>query len=251
MKNYHNPIRSILILAIAAALMSSCKTQNLLSQKRTRGAELDTVFRFDPGYEYVIRKDDKISISVWGQDELSVGSSYGIYNSNEVYGKWLLVDHNGNIELPRYGTFRTEGLRVTELKATLKGIFGKWIVNPIVDVKVLNKEITVLGEVRNPAVVTVDKDRNTLLEIISKTGGFEFYANLKHVKILRQNGPHVHVANIDLTQSGNVMATNIQLHPGDYVIVPSRKSKVFDRRISTIIPFATTATAAAILLGAL
>lgn len=251
MKTFHNPVRLIVILTLAAAMMSSCKTQNLLSGNRSQKVQLDSVFRFNPGYEHIIRKDDKISISVWGQDELSVGSSYGIYNSNEVYGKWLLVDQNGNIELPRYGTFRVEGLRVTELKTTLKGIFGKWIVNPIVDVKVLNKEITVLGEVRNPAVVTVDKDRNSLLEVISKTGGFEFYANLKHVKILRQDGPHVHIANIDLTRSDNVLATNIQLYPGDYVIVPSRKTKVFDKRISTIIPFATTATAAAILLGAL
>jgi polysaccharide biosynthesis/export protein len=245
-------VQFLLILITAVTLLTSCKTQNLLTERRSREAKpLDSVFRYNPDYEYLIRKDDKISVSVWGQDELSVGSSYGIYNSNEVYGKWLLVDQTGSIELPRYGTFQVEGFRITELKAKLKALFGKWIANPIVDVKVLNKEITVLGEVRNPAVVTVDKDRNTLLEIISKTGGFEFYANLKRVKILRQDGPHVHIANIDLTKSGDFVAANIQLHPGDYVIIPSRKSKVFDKRITTIIPFASTATAAAILMGAL
>ncbi len=243
----------ILLMSMAALLLlGSCKTQNLFSVSGSdRKAKLDSTFRYNPTYEYVIRKDDKISISVWGQDELSVGSSYGIYNSNEVYGKWLLVDQTGSIELPRCGTFRVEGFRITDLKARLKSMYGKWIVNPIVDVKVLNKEITVLGEVRNPAVVTVDKDHNTLLEIISRTGGFDFYANLKYVKILRQSGTDVHVANVDLTRKGDLLATNIQLHPGDFVIVPSRKSKVFDKRISTIIPFASTATAAAILLGAL
>jgi polysaccharide export outer membrane protein len=143
-----------------------------------------------------------------------------------------------------------EGLTVPKLKDTLKTIYKNWIVNAVVDVKILNKQITVMGEVRNPSVVQVDKDRNTLLEMISRTGGFEFYANLKSIKILRQQGLHVKVANIDLTKSGNYQFKNIQLYPGDIVIVPSKRHKTFDKRISTIIPFTSTITAAAILMGA-
>lgn len=239
-------------MLLIPVLIASCKTQNLFVQKGAGNntGSLDSTFFYNPDYEHVIRKDDKVSISVWGQDELSVGSVYGIYNSNEVYGKWLLVDKLGNVELPKYGTFKVEGYSIPVLKDSLKDIYNKWITNPIVDVKVLNKEITVLGEVKNPTVVQVDKDRNTLLELISKSGGFEFYANLKYIKILRQEGEHVRVANIDLTKSGSYLEKNIQLHPGDVVIVPSKRYKCFDKRISTIIPFTSTVTAAAILLGA-
>jgi polysaccharide biosynthesis/export protein len=234
-------------------LLASCKTQNLFVEKKganSKHAVLDSAFCYNPSYEHIIGKDDKVSISVWGQDELSVGSVYGIYNSNEVYGKWLLVDQRGNIELPKVGSFKAEGYTVPLLKDSLRNIYKKWIVNPVVDVKILNKEITVLGEVRNPTVIPVDKDRNTLLEMISKTGGFEFYANLKYIKVLRQEGEHVRVANIDLTKSGDYLTQNIQLHPGDVVIVPSKRYKTFDKRISTIIPFTSTVTAAAILMSA-
>jgi len=123
------------------------------------------------------------------------------------------------------------------------------LVTPIVDVKVLNKEITILGEVRNPNTIQVDKDKNNLFEMISKTGGFDFYANLKSIKILRQEGENVKVTNIDLTKSDDILNTNILLHPGDIVIVPSKKNKEFDKRISTIIPFTTTVSAAAIIMG--
>jgi polysaccharide biosynthesis/export protein len=239
-----------LLLIIVPLWLTSCKTQNLLVETGRQARTIDSAFLYNPHYEHVIGKDDKVSISVWGQDELSVGSSYGIYNSNEVYGKWLLVDQRGNIELPKIGTMYIEGYTLPVLKDTLRNILKKWIVNPVVDVKVLNKQITVMGEVRNPAVMAVDKDRNTLLEMISRSGGFEFYANLKYIKILRQEGEHVHVANIDLTQSKDYLAKNIQLHPGDVVIVPSKRYKTFDKRISTIIPFTSTATAAAILMGA-
>lgn len=242
----------LLLFGTITILLSSCKTQNVFESKgskKSKLSKLDSSFHYNSTYEHIIQKDDKVSISVWGQDELSVGSSYGIYNSNEVYGKWLLVDQLGNIEIPKYGSLKVEGLTVPKLKETLKTIYKKWIVNAVVDVKILNKQITVMGEVRNPSVVQVDKDRNTLLELISRTGGFEFYANLKSIKVLRQQGLHVKVANIDLTESGNYQFKNIQLYPGDIVIVPSKRHKTFDKRISTIIPFTSTITAAAILMG--
>ena len=206
-------------------------------------------FQYDANYQYKIRKDDKISISVWGEDNLSVGSIYGIYNSNEVYGKWLLVDTNGNIEIPKIGTKNVLNKTIPELKQEIKQELKQWLVNPVIDVKVLNKEITILGEVRNPNTIQVDKDHNNLLEMISKTGGFDFYANLKAIKILRQEGENVKVTNLDLTNSVDILNQNIQLHPGDIVIVPSKKNKEFDKRIATIIPLTTTISAAAIVMG--
>lgn len=232
-------------------VLTSCSTQNLFVKKANdfTDAIVDSSFLYDPNYQYKIHKDDKIAISVWGQDELSIGSVYGIYNSNEVYGKWLLVDANGNIEIPKIGTTYVLDKTIPELKESLKQEFQKWVVNSIVDVKVLNKEITILGELRNPGTIKIDKDQNRLLEIISKAGGTEFYANLKIIKILRQEGEHVRVTNIDLTLSNDLNYRNVTLHPGDIVIVPSKKCKDFDKRVSTIIPFTSTITAAAILIG--
>ena len=236
-----------------ATFFGSCKTTNLFIEPRpernSETAVLDSAFFFNSRYEYRIRKDDKISISVWGQDELSVGSTYGIYNSNEVYGKWLMVDAEGNIEIPKIGTYNVLDMSVIQLKKSLKKLFGEWLVNPIVDVKVLNREITVLGEVRDPQVIKIDKDHNTLLDMLAHCKGFDDYANVKYIKILRQEGEHVRVANIDLSKSGEFLRKNIQLRPGDVVIVPSKKHKEFDKRVATIIPFTTTITAAAILLG--
>lgn len=240
-------MKKIIKIALLVMLFTSCKTQNLLvTTDKTNDSE---AFKYDANYQYTVRKDDKISISIWGEDNISVGSVYGIYNSNEVYGKWLLVDIDGNIEIPKIGTTRVVGKTVPQLKEELKSQYKKWIINPIIDVKVLNKQITIMGEVRNPNTIQVDKDNNNLLELISKTGGFDFYANLKSIKVLRQDGENVKVTNLDLTKTNDILNTNIQLHPGDIVIVPSKKNKEFDKRISTIIPFTTTVSAAAIMMG--
>jgi polysaccharide export outer membrane protein len=243
----------LISFALGTILLSSCKTTNLFEDKKADNsvAALSSVFSNTADYQYQIRKDDKITISIWGQDELSVGSTYGIYNSNEVYGKWLMVDANGNIEIPKIGTFNVEKMTLIALKDSLRVRFSTWIKSPIVDIKVLNREITVLGEVRDPQVISVDKERNTLIDVITRCKGFEFYANTKYIKVLRQVGEDVYVANIDFTKKGDYLLKNINLYPGDVVIVPSKKFKDFDRRVSTIIPLTTTISAAAIFMGVL
>jgi polysaccharide export outer membrane protein len=240
-------MKAIIKILLLSLVFTSCKTENLLVSKKPAADQ--AVFLYDSTYQYKIRKDDKLSISVWGEDNLSVGSVYGIYNSNEVYGKWLMVDANGIIEIPKIGPTVVLDKTVPELREELRTSLKKWLVNPIVDVKVLNKEIIILGEVKNPSTINIDKDHVSLFEMISKSGGFDFYANLKSIKILRQVGNQVKITNLDLTTDNDVPNTNIQLHPGDVVIVPSKKNKEFDKRIATIIPLTTTLTTAAILFG--
>ncbi len=244
-------IRPWLLSFFLLYLLVSCKTTNLFDSKKENNtvATIDSVFFPDSSYQYKIRKDDKITISVWGQEDLSIGSSFGIYNSNEIYGKWLLVDKKGNIEAPKIGTITVENKTIIELKDTLQSIYSEWVLNPIVDIKILNRQITILGEVRDPQVITVDKEKNSLITMVTLCKGFDFYANVKYIKVLRQVGPNVHIANINLTKSGDFLYQNIDLYPGDIVIVPSKKYKVFDKRISTIIPFTSAITTAAVLLG--
>lgn len=259
--NRFHPLFSLLLLI---ALLSSCRTQNLFqaNSKQARPsvpanpsssvnkAGVDTsFFTINADYEYIIRKDDKISVSIWDHDDLSVGSLYGIYNSNEVYGKWLMVNARGEINVPKIGAFRIRGLSIVQAQDSLKKRYAEWVKNPIVEVKVLNKEITVMGELKSPGKFLVDKDYNPLIEMIAKAGDFDFYADKRHVKVIRLVQNEVKEITIDLTRMENYTNKNILLLPGDVVYVPSKKGKDFDKRIATIIPFASIATAFAITYG--
>jgi polysaccharide export outer membrane protein len=244
-------MKFLILFFLFGALLFSCSTQNILVENKTEdkrlSQSLDSVFLSKEKYEYKIRLNDKISISVWGQDELSVGSIYGVYNSNEIYGKWLMVDENGKIEVPKIGPLSVLNHTTNQLKDTLLNRFGEWIKNPIIDIKIMNKEVTVLGEVRAPQSFIIDKDNNNLFEMISKSGGFEFYANLKKIKVIRQIGDSTHVAQIDISKHRNdYYAKNIQIYPGDVIIVPSKKNKEFDKRVSTLIPFTASISAIAV-----
>src|SRR5476651_2783061 len=137
-------MKTILFL-FSAMLLASCATQNLVAipAGKVNNTEAETAaFKYDPNYQYTLKKDDKINISLWDNDDLSVGSIYGIYNSNEVYGKWLMLDAAGNVTVPKLGEINLLGLTIPQAKTKLTTSFAKWIVNPVIEVKVLNKEVT-------------------------------------------------------------------------------------------------------------
>jgi polysaccharide biosynthesis/export protein len=238
-----------LVIAAAALLaLSSCTPQNILSSDPSI-KEAPEIFAFDTAYQYRIRQDDKISISVWDHDDLSVGSIYGIYNSNEVYGKWLLVDINGNISVPQIGEVTAAGKTVVEMESFLRQSFAKIIKNPVVEVKVLNREVTVIGEVKNPGKVLLEKEHYTLLDVLGKSGDFDFYADRSKVKVVRDVAGQPKSVTVDLSELKNYTSSNIFLQPGDVVYVPTRKSKVWDKRSGSIIIPATALITTAVLVA--
>lgn len=236
----------------ALFILSGCSAQNLF-QKRKSSEQLVTgdtaYFKNDPAYEYRLGKDDKVTISVWNHDDLSVGSLYGIYNSNEVYGKWLMVDAEGMIPVPRIGLVKIGGLTQREARDTLVKKYSLLVVNPVVEVKVLNKEITILGEVKTPGNYLLEKEHNTLVELIGRSGGFEFYANRKQVQVLRVVDGLQKQIIVNLTGRDQRFAANVQLHPHDVIVVPSRKGKMWDKKSGSVIPVASVISALALVFN--
>lgn len=248
-------INIIFSLIVVSMSLASCATQNILQRNKKDEANSlfeDSIFQSRAEYQYTLRKDDKISISVWDHDDLSVGSIYGIYNSNEVYGKWLLLDAAGNVNVPKLGTINLLGLTIIQAQEKLKIEYKKWVVNPIVEVKVLNREVTLLGELKTPGTYLLEKEKNSLLELIGRAGDLDFYANKKKVQIVRsvKNQPLSYT--VDLTKMDPAFTANISLQPGDVVYVPSRKGKHWDKRAgSTLVPIASAISSIVLIAGLL
>lgn len=230
----HRLLRPYLLLVLG--LLSGC-TQNLFvtKQKLPPAAILDV----GPAYQYHLRKDDKISLSVWDHEELSVGSIYGHYSVNETEGKWTMIDAQGDLGVPRIGPVHVEGLTVPEAEAQLEKTLSKWIVNPQLTLKVLNMEATVLGEVNLPGKQRLEKERNTLVEVLGKAGDMGVYADKRHIKLMRPATAGTQAVEIDLTQLSAFDRSNIVVVPGDVVYVPAKSGKQFDRKAPSVLGIAS------------
>ena len=234
-------LRPIIILLLGTSLITSCSYQNIFSNKQQN--DLTELLTKDTTYQHKITVDDKLSISVWNHDNMSIGSLFGIYNSNEVYGKWVLVDAVGYAMLPKLGKVRLGGLTCVEAADTLTALYSDFLVDPILVVKVLNRDVTILGEVRTPGKYILEKESNTLTEIIGSAQGFEFYADKKNIQLIRNNKSY----RIDFTKLHN---NNYQIlvQAGDVINIPTRRGKAIDKKAPTLIPFASALTAVAVLV---
>ena len=244
-------IKSIISIMLLLGLfyLSSCKTTNLF--EATNYANLDSLSKASASMQlYRIKTDDKISVSIWNHDDLSVGSVFGIYNSNEVYGKWVMVNQIGEISLPEVGTVNVKGLTIHEAEKMLSEKYAKFIVKPTIVVKVLNREITVLGEVRKPGKIILEKEMTSVVEILAEAGGLDYYADKKNIKLIRgtKNGPVQF--DLNLTKKNDFIAQTLPVQSGDVLYIPAKNGKASDKKITYLLPIASIVTALAV-VGAL
>ena len=193
--------------------------------------------------QYLIDSDDKITVSIWNNDDISVGSLYTIYSANEVFGRWVQVDSVGYARLPKIGTFYMKGLTCTQAADSIAEFLSKEVKDPIVVIRVLNREITIIGEVRTPGNFILEKEQTTLYEWLGKAEGFTQYANTKKVQLVRDSTSYI----IDLSKQNALALHAVSVYSGDVVNVPSKSGKGFDMSIGRIIPFASAFTAIAVL----
>lgn len=235
-------MRILTYFVILCLILNSCKTINIFQSNDLRSSDELIAMGFEPHH---LIPGDKVTISVWKHDDLSVGSVFNIYNTNESFGKWVMVSADTCLVIPSVGHFNVRDLTIETLRDSIVSRLIVDILNPIVVVKVLNKTVTVLGEVKSPGNFILEKDKTSLTEIIGSCEGLLPYADVEHVEIIRDNNSYL----IDLTISGNRSANNIFLKSGDVVKVPSLKGKKLDQKAPTIIPFTSALTSVAVLLS--
>ena len=223
MKNVFN------IIFFSLALIS-CKTLNIYNVDAKEGA-LEELINDSKDFYSTISVDDKVSVSVWGHEGMSVGSVFGIYNSNEVFGKWLIVSPDSVLTLPKLGRIKVVGLKLDELKDVLTKKYGKFILNPIVDVKIHNHEVTIIGQVIKPGNYSIYKGHNSVAYLIGAAGGTDYYAKLQRVNLVRGEDNYI----LDLTEMNPLAMDRSTLKPGDVLYFPTKKGKVLDKKSSTLL----------------
>ena len=137
-----------------------------------------------------------------------------------------LVDYNGNIEFPVLGTIKVEGLTRTDLTALLVERIKVMAKDPIVNVRLANFTITVIGEVSNPGTFTMQDERVTLLEALGYANDLTIFGKRKNVKLIREIDGKKKFAEIDLTSINTVNSHLYYLQQNDVIYVEPNNAKV-------------------------
>ena len=154
-----------------------------------------------------------------------------------------LVDSDGNIEFPVLGTVHVSGLTRQELVEKLKQEISKYVQNPIVNIKIINFQVTVLGEVNRPGTFTVPDERLSLSKALGLAGDLTIYGRRDNVMILREIGDTKEYSYVDLTQSDFLNSPYYYLQQNDVVYVEPNSAQMqgasYNRNASVYISIAS------------
>lgn len=130
-----------------------------------------------------------------------------------------LVDEDGFIDLPVIGRTKVAGLSRKELKDKLVEDYEEYLDNPIVNIKILNFRIAVLGDVRNPGVKLIPNERITIPEVIALAGDLNPTAVRDNVMIIRERDGVRSEFRVDFTGRDVLSSEVYYLEQNDIVYV--------------------------------
>lgn len=154
-----------------------------------------------------------------------------------------LVDSDGNIEFPVLGTVHVAGLTRQQLTEKLKKQIAAYVQDPIVNIKLINFQVTVLGEVNRPGTYTVPDERLSLTKALGLAGDLTIYGRRDNVMILRETGDTKEYKYVDLTQSDFLTSPYYYLQQNDVVYVEPNSAQMqgasYNRNASVYISIAS------------
>ncbi|SMP28288.1 polysaccharide export outer membrane protein [Flavobacterium hercynium] len=139
-----------------------------------------------------------------------------------------LVTPTGNITLPVLNEITLTGLTPTEAELKIKERLIKegYLVNPTVQVRVLNNKFTILGEVNSPGVIAFSEESISLLNAIGLAKDLTYWAIRNDVKLIREIDGKRLVYHIDLTTAGWMNNPHYRIRQNDVIVVTPNKLKV-------------------------
>jgi polysaccharide biosynthesis/export protein len=163
-----------------------------------------------------------------------------------------LVDSEGNIDFPQLGIIKVAGLQRQELAAKLKQEISLFVKDPIINIRIVNFQVSILGEVNRPGTYTVQDEYLSLPKALGLAGDMSIYGLRENVLVMREeNGQKTH-AYLDLTDAAVVNSPFYYLQQNDVVYVePNNAQKQgagYNRNASVYISIASVLISLAILI---
>ena len=163
-----------------------------------------------------------------------------------------LVDNEGNIEFPVLGTIHVAGLNRKQVSELIEEKVSKYVQNPIVNVRIANFQVTVLGEVNQPGTFSIPDEYLSLNKALGFAGDLTIYGKRKNVLIIREAEEGKTYNYVDLTDASLLNSPYYYLQQNDVVYVePNNAQKqgaAYNRNSSVYISIASVLISLAILL---
>ncbi|HEX5150809.1 MAG TPA: polysaccharide biosynthesis/export family protein [Parafilimonas sp.] len=149
-----------------------------------------------------------------------------INSTNNSTGEGYLVDRNGTIDFPVLGNIKVQGLTIPQLKDSLKIKLDKYLQDPIINVRLLNYKVTVVGEVLRPSTYSIPSERITVMDAIGMAGDLTIYGKRENVLLIREENGERKFIRLNLNSSNIFESPYYYLKQNDIIYVEPNESKI-------------------------
>ena len=217
---------------------SSCVTQRRVEYLQDNNKNVKS-FKEADFSDYRLKPNDELYIQINSLDEaaanvFSAGKEQAYYiGTMQPYGASLMsysIDKDGYLLLPVIGKVLVKDKTVSEVSTILKDSLNHVLNQPIVSVKLVNRYVSVLGEVKNPGHFSYSQDKLTIYDALGLAGDITDYGNRDNVILIRNiNGENIRI-NVDITKSEVLSSDYYNLRPNDIVYVKPLRNKFWGMR---------------------
>lgn len=146
-----------------------------------------------------------------------------------------LVDTEGYLIFPVLGKIKAAGMSKSELANFIKeSVYPHYITEePIILIRFINFNISVLGEVSRPGSFKIDNERVSLLEALSLAGDMTIYGRRNSLLLIREQNGHRESIRIDMRDKNLVNSPYFYLQQNDVIYVEPNDPKARSSAIST------------------
>jgi polysaccharide biosynthesis/export protein len=166
-----------------------------------------------------------------------------------------LVSPEGTINFPVLGEVSVEGLTRMDIQKHLEYKIQNYVKEPIVDVRIVNFSVTVLGEVGSPGRIQITDGRVTMPELIAMAGDITYDGKRENITIIREEAGVRKIGTIDMTSTALFSSPYFYLKQNDIVYVEPTykavKSAGFFTSYQGIISVGTTIISLYLLINSL
>lgn len=227
-----NMWKKSLVWVSVLVLLTSCFTPKKVVYLQDLPQGMEQELKAD--YEAKIKKDDLLQILILAQtpeaakpfnlSALVQDMSTGGNNKDQ---SAYLVDVNGCVDLPVLGQMMVEGMTTREVKAviTRKLQEKNLIKEPVVQVRIQNFKVLMLGEVKSPGAIEVKGERITLLDAISQAGDLTMQGRRDRVAVIREEDGKRTAHYLDLKSKAIFDSPYFYLKQNDVVYVEPNDAK--------------------------
>ena len=184
-------IKLFILLVFIAVVACSCVTPKEVSY--LQNLKHNQTIPLSGNFEALISPYDQLRITVIGVgDEKELAEPFNPFGNAQNMGSQntigYLVDVNGDIQFPTLGKLHVKGMTRIQLQdlITRKLIEGRYMNEPMVDVRFMNFRVFVLGTADGGKVLNIDNERCTFLEALAMAGGLNKYTKRDRIAVMRE-----------------------------------------------------------------